>query len=421
MRGFLTEASSAYDLNVMRITAVVEAANRQREINFHEAELKVMQESGTDDELTMLLEAAESDFVENIRKALDKLRQAIVEFFSKCRQKLVELMSKRDDQNALDKIKKRLKLLPIIGKKKVMIEDYEEEQKIYEKGMKGMNNLAAKLDGGQEVTPDDVSAVINDFDEAWDSAIGAANAKTVTVADAINEAQKLIAKGSNDLKAREDDALKAIERAKKEAEKVNANVANQIANGICHFTKTAQTGFHRCVNGIMATIKKSIAGFKKEAPANSAPKSEPKPTEAPAASSAEKDAADDAPDTKTESTDESDAEMEKLAKQANDANSKDSMDEDADDDIDLGFDIADDEALTAGFGGIDDVDSDDDTLDDLSIDDDDDEDECGQECGYECRESSDDAYLASLAGVALESTHEHEAGYSSLLDDIMNL
>lgn len=421
MRGFLTEASSAYDINVMRITAVVEAANRQREINFHEAELKVMQESGTDDELTMLLEAAESDFVENIRKALDKLRQAIVEFFSKCRQKLVELMSKRDDQNALDKIKKRLKLLPIIGKKKVMIEDYEEEQKIYEKGMKGMNNLAAKLDGGQEVTPDDVSAVINDFDEAWDSAIGAANAKTVTVADAINEAQKLIAKGSNDLKAREDDALKAIDRAKKEAEKVNANVANQIANGICHFTKTAQTGFHRCVNGIMATIKRSIAGFKKEAPANSAPKAEPKPTEAPEASSAEKGAADDAPDTKTESADESDAEMEKLAKQANDANSKDSMDEDADDDIDLGFDIADDEALTAGFGGIDDVDSDDDTLDDLSIDDDEDDDECGQECGFECRESADDAYLARLAGVTMESTETHDAGYDALMEDIMNL
>lgn len=406
MRGFLTEASSAYDLNVMRITAVVEAANRQREINFHEAELKVMQESGTDDELTMLLEAAESDFVENIRKALDKLRQAIVEFFSKCRQKLVELMSKRDDQNALDKIKKRLKLLPIIGKKKVMIEDYEEEQKIYESSMKSMNNLAAKLEGGQEVTPDDVSSIINSFDDMWDKAIGAANAKTVTVADAINEAQKMIAQGSNDLKAREQDALKAIDRAKKDAEKVNANVANQIANGICHFTKTAQTGFHRCVNGIMATIKRSIAGFKKEAPANSAPKAEPKPTEAPAASSAEKDAADDAPDTKTESTDESDAEMEKLAKQANDANSKDSMDEDADDDIDLGFDIADDEALTAGFGGIDDVDSDDDTLDDLSIDDDEDE---------------DDAYLARLAGVTMESTETHDAGYDALMEDIMNL
>ena len=416
MRGFLTEASSMYDLNVMRINAVVEAANRQREINFHEAELKVMQESGTDDELAMLIEAAESDFVENIRKALDKLRQAIVEFFSKCRQKLVELMSKRDDQNALDKIKKRLKLLPIIGKKKVMIEDYEEEQDIYEKGMKGMNNLAAKLDGGQEVTPDDVSAVINDFDEAWDHAIGAANAKTVTVADAINEAQKLIAKGSNDLKAREDDALKAIDRAKKEAENSNANVANQIANGICHFTKTAQTGFHRCVNGIMATIKRSIAGFKKEAPANNDSKAGGKSVDASAASADTSSAKAD--DTATESTDDSDMEMEKLAKQQASTNSKDSVDEDADDDIDFGFDIAGDDALTDGLG-IDDVDSEDDTLDDLSIDVDDDDDEDDEdEC---CRESADDAYLASLAGVALESTHEHEAGYSSLLDGIMNL
>lgn len=415
MRGFLTEASNMYDINVMRINAVVEAANRQREINFHEAELKVMQESGTDDELSMLIEAAESDFIENIRRALDKLRQAIVEFFSKCRQKLVELMSKRDDQNALDKIKKRLKLLPIIGKKKVMIEDYEEEQDIYEKGMKGMNNLAAKLDGGQEVTPDDVSAVINDFDEAWDHAIGAANAKTVTVADAINEAQKLIAKGSSDLKAREDDALKAIDRAKKEAENTNANVANQIANGICHFTKTAQTGFHRCVNGIMATIKRSIAGFKKEAPANNTSKTEPKAADTSAASADTSSAKAD--DTATESTDDSDMEMEKLAKQQANTNSKDSVDEDADDDIDFGFDIAGNDALTDGFD-IDDVDSEDDTLDDLSIDDDDEDDDDEDEC---CRESADDAYLASLAGVALESTHGHEAGYSSLLDDIMNL
>ena len=418
MRGFLTEASSTYDLNVMRINAVVEAANRQREINFHEAELKVMQESGTDDELAMLIEAAESDFVENIRKALDKLRQAIVEFFSKCRQKLVDLMSKRDDANKLDKIKKRLKLLPIIGKKKVMIEDYEEEQDIYEKGMKGMNNLAAKLDGGQEVTPDDVSAVINDFDEAWDHAIGAANAKTVTVADAINEAQKLIATGSSDLKAREDDALKAIDRAKKEAENTNANVANQIANGICHFTKTAQTGFHRCVNGIMATIKRSIAGFKKEAPATDASKAEGKSVDVSAASADTSSAK--ANDTATESTDYSDMEMEKLANQEACTNSKNSVDEETDDEIDFGFDVAGDDALTDGFG-IDDVDSDDDTLDDLSIDVDDDEYDDDDEDESCCRESSDDVYLASLAGVTMESTYEHEAGYSSLLDDIMNL
>ena len=191
------------------------------------------------------------------------------------------------------------------------------------------------------------------------------------------------------------------ELSKKDAEKANANVANQIANVICHICKTAQNDYHRCVNGIMASIKKAIGGYKAEQ------------------KTAEK------PGVKNESTDDSDAEMEKLAKQQADTNSKDSVDEDADDDdIDIGFDIAGDDALTDGFG-IDDVDSEDDTLDDLSIDvddddedDDEDEDDEDESC---CRESSDDAYLASLAGVTMESTHEHEGGYSSLLDDIMNL
>ena len=209
-------------------------------------------------------------------------------------------------------------------------------------------------------------------------------------------AKKMIASGNAELKEREDTALKACDDAKKDAEKANANVANQIANVICHICKTAQNDYHRCVNGIMASIKKAIGGYK--AGQKTADKAE----------------------VKKESTDDSDAEMEKLAKQQADTNSKDSVDEDADEDedIDFGFDVAGDDALTAGFG-IDDVDSEDDTLDDLSIDSDDDEDDDDEdEC---CRESADDAYLASLAGVALESTHEHEAGYSSLLDDIMSL
>ena len=401
MNEILREINSAYDINTMRINAVVEAANRQREINFHEAELKVMQESGTDDELAMLIEAAESDFVENIRKALDKLRQAIVEFFSKCRQKLVDLMSKRDDANKLDQLEKRMKLIPLIGKKKVIVEDYDAEVSLAKKHLKDLSGLTAKLRGKQEVDASAVAAVKKSYDDDHGDLIGASNAKTVSINDAVKMAKKMIASGNAELKEREETALKACDDAKKDAEKANANVANQIANVICHICKTAQNDYHRCVNGIMASIKKAIGGYKAEQ------------------KTAEK------PGVKNESTDDSDAEMEKLAKQQADTNSKDSVDEDADDDdIDIGFDIAGDDALTDGLG-IDDVDSEDDTLDDLSIDvddddedDDEDEDDEDESC---CRESSDDAYLASLAGVTMESTHEHEGGYSSLLDDIMNL
>lgn len=401
MNEILREINSAYDINTMRINAVVEAANRQREINFHEAELKVMQESGTDDELAMLIEAAESDFVENIQKALDALRQAVIKFFSECRQKLVDLMSKRDDANKLDQLEKRMKLIPLIGKKKVMVEDYDAEVSLAKKHLKDLSGLTAKLRGKQEVDASAVAAVKKSYDDDHGDLIGASNAKTVSINDAVKMAKKMIASGNAELKEREETALKACDDAKKDAEKANANVANQIANVICHICKTAQNDYHRCVNGIMASIKKAIGGYKSEQ------------------KTAEK------PGVKNESTDDSDAEMEKLAKQQADTNSKDSVDEDADDDdIDIGFDIAGDDALTDGLG-IDDVDSEDDTLDDLSIDvddddedDDEDEDDEDESC---CRESSDDAYLASLAGVTMESTHEHEGGYSSLLDDIMNL
>lgn len=400
MNEILREINSAYDINTMRINAVVEAANRQREINFHEAELKVMQESGTDDELAMLIEAAESDFVENIQKALDALRQAVIKFFSECRQKLVDLMSKRDDANKLDQLEKRMKLIPLIGKKKVMVEDYDAEIALAKKHLKDLAGLTAKLRGKQEVDASAVAAVKKSYDDAHGDLIGASNAKTVSINEAVKMAKKMIASGNAELKEREETALKACDDAKKDAEKANANVANQIANVICHICKTAQNDYHRCVNGIMASIKKAIGGYKAEQ------------------KTAEK------PGVKNESTDDSDAEMEKLAKQQDDTNSKDSVDEDADeDDIDFGFDVASDDALTAGLG-IDDVDSDDDTLDDLSIDDDEDEDEdeCGQECGYECRESADDAYLAALAGVKLESAEgSHDADYHSLMDDIMNL
>lgn len=394
MNEILREINSAYDINTMRINAVVEAANRQREINFHEAELKVMQESGTDDELAMLIEAAESDFVENIQKALDALRQAVIKFFSECRQKLVDLMSKRDDANKLDQLEKRMKLIPLIGKKKVMVEDYDAEVALAKKHLKDLAGLTAKLRGKQEVDASAVASVKKSYDDEHGDLIGASNAKTVSINDAVKMAKKMIATGNAELKEREETALKACDDAKKDAEKANANVANQIANVICHICKTAQNDYHRCVNGIMASIKKAIGGYKAEQ------------------KTAEK------PGVKNESTDDSDAEMEKLAKQQADTNSKDSVDEDADDDIDIGFDVAGDDALTDGLG-IDDVDSEDDTLDDLSIDvDDDDEDDDEDEC---CRESADDAYLASLAGVSLESTYEHEAGYSSLLDGIMNL
>ena len=119
--GILTEANSAFDIASMKLNAITEAANRQYNINLREAELKVMKEHGTDDELSMLYEAAESDFVENIQKALDKLREAVVKFYSDCRDRLMDLLNRVNQDGKLDALEKKVKLMPLVSHKKIMV------------------------------------------------------------------------------------------------------------------------------------------------------------------------------------------------------------------------------------------------------------------------------------------------------------
>lgn len=370
--GILTEANSAFDIASMKLNAITEAANRQYNINLREAELKVMKEHGTDDELSMLYEAAESDFVENIQKALDKLREAVVKFYSDCRDRLMDLLNRVNQDGKLDALEKKVKLMPLVSHKKIMVENYKSETELYDDAMKSINKLLAKFRGNQEVTADDVAAVVKKYDDKHEDTIGASNAIKITVSDAIAQAKKLLSVANSTLKDHEKTALTACDDAKKDATKGNANVANQIANAIVHFCKTAQNDYHRCVAGMITSISAAIGGFKKENP--------DKVTK--------------------ESTDESDKKMEELMKQKQNFDSDDSSNEDVD--IDDAFSIVGNDALTSGLGfdtDDDDMGADDDsTLDDTNFGGD------AEECGSQCES---DHYLAALAGVeTFESTND---------------
>lgn len=388
--GILTEANSAFDIASMKLNAITEAANRQYNINLREAELKVMKENGTDDELSMLYEAAESDFVENIQKALDKLREAVVKFYSDCRDRLMDLLNRVNQDGKLDALEKKVKLMPLVSHKKIMVENYKAETDLYDDAMKSINKLLAKFRGNQEVTADDVAAVVKKYDDKHEDSIGASNAIKITVSDAIAQAKKLLSVANSTLKDHEKTALAACDDAKKDATKGNANVANQIANAIVHFCKTAQNDYHRCVAGMITSISAAIGGFKKENP--------DKVTK--------------------ESTDESDKKMEELMKQKQNFDSDDSSNEDVD--IDDAFSIVGNDALTSGLGfdsDDDGMDADDDsTLDDTNFGGD------AEECGSQCES---DHYLAALAGVeTFESTNDDYSDndtVNSLMAKIRNL
>ena len=100
----LMEASNRYDVNAMKIDAILEATHREYEINCTASELKVMQENGTSDDLNYLLEEAGNGMVEKVLAALKKIREAIMKFFRDIKDKIISIFSKPENEEKVEQI-----------------------------------------------------------------------------------------------------------------------------------------------------------------------------------------------------------------------------------------------------------------------------------------------------------------------------
>ena len=95
---YLENASNEYDITMAKVNSFLEAVDRQFEINCKEAEIKVLTESGTDDDLQFLIEAAEDGVVGSIVKALQKIKEAIIKFFSDIQAKIASMFNKDTEE-----------------------------------------------------------------------------------------------------------------------------------------------------------------------------------------------------------------------------------------------------------------------------------------------------------------------------------
>lgn len=180
MEKYLAEASSLYESTSMKVNALMDAAGRQLAINHNEAELKVMKESGTDDDLAYLYEEADKSFAETAVKAIKKIQESIAKFFADLRDKILTMLSEKDAKGTLTKIEGKMKMMPLIGHKKAPVEDIESADKACDEAEASLAKLAAKKKAGQAVTADDVSEVEKSFIEKHGKAIGAGAAVMIT-------------------------------------------------------------------------------------------------------------------------------------------------------------------------------------------------------------------------------------------------
>ena len=128
--GIFTEAaetfaalSKAFDVSMMQVDAYMEACDREYNLHLKQAELKCLKEQGTMDDLAYLESAAEEGAVAKVRGVIDKLIEVWKNFISTVKTRIIAKIASAETRNVLSRAEKKVKLNPILARKKVKIRD----------------------------------------------------------------------------------------------------------------------------------------------------------------------------------------------------------------------------------------------------------------------------------------------------------
>ena len=267
INSYLETACNDFDMDLFRVDSYLEAVDRQLAIHRAEAELKVMRESGTEADLAYLYEAAEEGVVESIRKGIDKIIEAIKKFFSELKDKIIDMLDKARNDKALDAVEKKVKLLPLLGKKKVEVEDYDKQEKAFDKAMSGFKKLIAKVKSGQNVKEEDVEEVESTFMEEHGKAIGIAAAITITVSALVVLCKNSMSKVGDKIKTMSKETTSTAESAQAAADKSAdaARILKNITASIANVSRTAARSAVQYVSNLINTLKNAVSGAKNTA------------------------------------------------------------------------------------------------------------------------------------------------------------
>ena len=191
----MADASKRYNVVNAKIDAFCESMISQYEINCKKAELKIMQESGTQSDLDYLCEAAEGGAVESIKNAIDKIIEAFKKFVNEVKLKILSVIASKETDKNIENIEKKVRFNPFLSKKKVKVEDTKKQLAVVAWAQGEYQKLISKIKSGKEVTPDEATQVHEEFTKRIKIAAGIAAAVTVTVGAATTS--DLIAKAKD--------------------------------------------------------------------------------------------------------------------------------------------------------------------------------------------------------------------------------
>ena len=147
-----------------------------------------MTESGTDDDLAYLVEAANEGAIAKIKKTVQVIIEAFKKFISELKDRVVRVVVNKTTRDTLSKVEKKVKLNPFIARKKVQVVDKKKPLAVIEKYKNKCDKNIAKVKGGI-FKQSDVEGIFkdrDDFEKDYKAAVaGTAAMTTITVANLI--------------------------------------------------------------------------------------------------------------------------------------------------------------------------------------------------------------------------------------------
>ncbi len=260
-------ASKTCDITLMKSDAYTDMAISEAAINSVEAEYKVFNESGTDEDLVMLYEEAQEGFVGKIVASIKKIGEAIAEFFKKIKTKIIEIFSKKEVEDNIDKMEKKIKLNPFARNKKIEINDDDEAKGLCRKFMDKIKAFISKIKGGDNVSMDEIEEAHESFIKKHALAVAAVT--TITVTAAIALIRKRFKAVSQEAKADESNAQSTIDSAEEAVKKVDPEAASKLqklASLAAKVTKMSASAIVQAPVAILSKIKQKLSSTEAENP-----------------------------------------------------------------------------------------------------------------------------------------------------------
>ena len=265
LNSILESAETTYDERDSKIDVYCEAVMDRLNIDRKKAQLYVMKENGTDEDLAYLEDGALAEAGEKIAEAIKAIIENLKNFVRELKIKAMSMISKAETKKAIEAIDKKAKFNPFIRKKTVEVENHDKKFKALEELLADAKKLLARIKAGRNVDAEDVDMVSEKIEKRVTEKYG-------TVKMTVENALAALKKQSDNLGNRIDDVYKKniqplLDEAKELADKAgleSTTALKKLASTISRIGSKMTSILFQAWTSLFSGIRETLAGIKEK-------------------------------------------------------------------------------------------------------------------------------------------------------------